>query len=404
MAAVVSGLGAVSPLGVDFDATWERIVGGHSGAGPITRFDTGAYSLRSRIAHTVDAEFGGRGADERAAGRFARLATVAAAEAVDDAGLDCEWDSERVGVAIGSGLGGLPELEDATERVGDGGRPSARFVVRFLPTMAAGHVSIALDAQGPLRAPASGCVASTRAIADAVDDIRLGRADVVVAGGAESAITPTVLAGFDAMRALSTRNDTPAAASRPFDAGRDGFVLGEGAGVIVLENREHAERRGVSPYATLAGTASAADAANLARPREDARGMGRAIERALADADTTPAAVDLVTAHATGTPRGDAHEARALRDVFGAAVPPVTAPKGAIGHTLGGAGAIEAALTAKTVETGTVPPTVNYETPDPDCDLPVVTAPTDRDVDLAVSNSAGFGGVNAALLFGRCPE
>lgn len=404
---LVTGLGAVSSLGGSLDDTWRRLLAGGSGAAELEGFDPDTYRLRSRMACAADVVFDAEGdSEDREAGRFARLAERAATEAVADAGLERggpAWRPERVGVAVGSGLGGLPGFAAATERVGAGEPISPRLVTRVLPNAAAGRVGITLDAQGPSRAPAGACAASTRAIADALDDVRLGRADLVVAGGAESALTPAALAGFDAMRALSTRNDSPRAASRPFDADRDGFVIAEGAGVLVVEAAGHARRRGATPYARLAGAAGTADATHPTRPRKDASGLSRAVERALGDADATTEAVDLVAAHATGTPAGDAHEAAALTEAF-ETVPRVTAPKGALGHALGAAGAIEAALTARSVADNTVPPTLNHETPGQQCALPVVTAPTDTSVELAVSNAAGFGGVNASLVFEEVPE
>lgn len=398
---LVTGVGLVTPLGADAEETWRAATSGTSGAGPLTRFDPDDHRLRSRIACEVDADLaGGDRVDERNAGRFTRLGVAAATDAVADSGLDPDadaWRPERVGTAIAAGMGGVPEYEAGVEAVAEGGRVSPRVLLRFLPNMAAGHVGIEFDARGPNRAPATACAAGAHAIADAVDDVRLGRADVMLAGGAESAITPTAMGGFDAMRALSTRNDAPTAASRPFDADRDGFVMGEGAGVLVLEAREHVEARGGRAYAAVAGIGVAGDATHPTAPPEDAHGLRRAMRGALDDAGVAPDAIDCVNAHATSTPRGDAHESDAIAATFDDP-PPVWAPKGALGHTLGAAGAIEAGLAARIVETGTIPPTLNHGTPDEELAVPVVTERTDAGAGTVVSNAAGFGGTNASLV------
>jgi len=397
---VVTGLGAVTPLGADAASTWTAAVGGESGAGPITRFDPDDYRLRSRVACEVDGEFTDHErVDDRSTGRFARMAVVAATEAVGDAGLDPdapEWPAERVGTAIATGFGGIPEYEAGHDAVSEGGRVSPRFLVRHLPNLAAGHVSIALDTRGPSRAPATACAAGASALADAADDVRTGRADVVVAGGCEASLTPTVVVGFDAMRAL-TRSDDPAAASRPFDADRDGFVVAEGSGVLVLEAREHARERGVEPYAELAGVGLTSDATHPTRPAADARGLRRAMATAAERAGVDR--VDVVDAHATSTPRGDAHEATAIRAATDE--PLVWAPKGALGHTLGAAGAVETLLGVRAVETGTVPPTLNHETPDEDCPVDVRTDAVDLDPGSVLCNAAGFGGTNVSLCLTR---
>ncbi len=394
---VVTGLGAVTSVGASAPATWSAVRQGESGVGAIERFDPDEYDLRARIAAETSFDPGSSDTyDERTMGRYSQLALAAALEAVDDAGLDpdgADWTPERVGTSIATGLAGLPEIESAA-----GGRPNPRFLVTALSNLAAGHVSMTLDAKGPNRAPATACAAGTHAIADAVADVRRGRADVVLAGGTDAPISPLGVGGFDAMRALSTRNDRPEAASRPFDADRDGFVLAEGSGCLVLESRDHAVDRGATSYAEISGFGLTADAYDATRPPEDAEGLGRAVERALDDAGRDPAAVDHVNAHATSTPRGDESEARAIRSVFDEP-PAVTAPKSVLGHSLGAAGAIEAVLVAKTIESGTIPPTTNLETLDDDCDVPVVTEPRDATVDVAVSTSAGFGGTNGALVF-----
>ncbi|SDC80331.1 beta-ketoacyl synthase [Natrinema hispanicum] len=400
---VVTGLGLVTPLGESVERTWTGLLEGTSGAGPITHFDPDETSLRASIACEVGTEPAAVApddrVDDRTMGRYAQFAVAATAEALEDAGFDAaspDWNAERVGTSIGSGLAGLSEIEAAA-----GARPSPSFLVSALTNLAAGHVSMTIDAKGPNRAPGTACSAGTHAIAAAADDIRRGRADVVVAGGTDAAISPLGVGSFDAMRALSTTAD-PTAASRPFDSDRDGLVLSEGCGIVVLESREHARERNATPYAAITGAGRTADAHHPTRPAESGDGLRRCLEQALSDADRESAAVDHVNAHATSTPVGDAREADALAAAFDeTGVPPTTSIKGHLGHALGAAGAIEAAVVARTIAEGTIPPTLNYETPDPACDLPVVTEPRETAVDVAVSTSAGFGGTNGALVFER---
>lgn len=392
---VVTGVGAVTPLGTSLESSWEAVLDGRSGAGPISRFDPAEENVRSRIAcETPFVPADHDGVDSRRMGRYAKYAVVAADEAVADADADTDrWPADRVGTSIGTGFAGLAEIERTA-----GQRPSSYFIPSALANLAAGHVSIHLNARGPMHAPSAACAAGTRAIGTAADAIRAGRADVMLAGGTEAAISPLGVGGFDAMRALSTRNDEPAGASRPFDADRDGFVLGDGAAVLVLETLDRALDRGAQPRAVVSGYGETADASHVTRPPEDAHGMIRCLRQALAAADREPGAVDHVNPHGTGTPRGDAHEATALNAVFDGS-PPVSSTKSHVGHTLGAAGAIESAFTVRALRTGTIPPTINYETPDPACDLPVVTAPRAEDLQVAINTSAGFGGVNAALTF-----
>ena len=403
---VVTGLGAVTPLGETLTETLHGLLAGESGAGPISRFDPDEYGVRGSIACEADGvdsavppEAAGR-IDDRTTGRYAKFAVAAALEALEDAGYDPlspDWRPERVGTSIGSGLAGLAEIEAAA-----GDRPSPSFLVSALTNLAAGHVSALVGAKGPNRAPGTACAAGTHAVADAVDDVRHGRADVAVAGGTDAAISPLGVGSFDAMRALSTRTDDPAAASRPFDADRDGRLLAEGSGVLVLESRARAADRGATPYAAVTGTGRTADAHHPTRPAESGAGLRRSLERALADADRDPDAVDHVNAHATSTRVGDAREAAALEAAFAPGdVPPTTGLKGHLGHALGAAGAIEAAVLARTIAEGVVPPTLNYETPDPDCSLPVVDEPLETPIDCAASVSAGFGGTNGALVLER---
>ncbi|MFB6303094.1 MAG: beta-ketoacyl synthase [Haloferacaceae archaeon] len=397
---VVTGVGALTPLGPDAERTWAALVRGERGVGELTRFDPAATDLASTIAGEVAFEPAAHeDVDERRTGRYAALAVAAGREALADAALDPDgsaWRPERVGMSVGSGMGGFPEAERAI----DGGRANPSFALTHLPNLAAGHLGELVGAEGPTRAPATACAAGTHAVGEALRDVRAGRADVVLAGGTDAPLSPHGVRAFDAMRALSTRTDDPPAASRPFDADRDGFAIAEGAAVLVVEAREHAVARGATPLARLAGFARTADAHHPTTPPEDARGLRRCMRRALADADRPPAAVDHVNAHAAGTPRGDSHEATAVRAVFDDP-PPVTSVKGAAGHALGASGAVETAVAVRSVREGVRPPTANYETPDPDCDVPVVAEREAADVDVVVSNSAGFGGVNGTLVVER---
>ncbi len=395
--AAVTGLGAVTPLGATVSDTWEALRATDSGITSLSRFDPAETGLRSSIAGEVTTDPTDRSViDSRAMGRYAQFAVLAAQEALLDATLAPDrdaWTAERVGVSIASGLGGFPEIEATIT----GDRVSPRFTIRYLSNLAAGHVSQTFDARGPNRAPATACAAGTHAIADALADIQTGRADIMIAGGAEAPLSPTAMRGFDAMRALSTNTEVPAQASRPFDAARDGFVMAEGAGIMILESPAHATARGVTPVARLTGAARTADAHHPTQPPDDAHGLRRCLRQALADANCAPTAVDHINAHGTGTPQGDAHEATAIRHVFNSP-PPVTGIKSLTGHSLGACGAIEAVTAAKAAATGYRPPTANYDTPDPACDLPIITSPQPITESAIVSTSAGFGGTNGALV------
>jgi 3-oxoacyl-[acyl-carrier-protein] synthase II len=395
----ITGIGAVTPVGLTARETWQGVCAGENGAGAITRFDPEETALRTDIACEVSEVVSvPEDIDDRALSRGARYGMAAMHEAIDDAGYDVtspDWDPTRVGTSIACALGGLPEIEAAAR---DGCRPSPKFLLTYLPNMVGGHVSIALDARGPARTQAAACAAGTHSLADAAMDIKQGRADVMLAGGTDAAISPLGVGSFEVMRALSGRTDDPTAASRPFDADRDGFVLGEGSGMLVLESESRARARGADIYALLTGSGLTADAHHQTQPADGGSGIRRAIERALSDADVEPDDLDHVNAHGTSTPVGDAAEATALDECFG--IPPLTtASKSQLGHTLGAAGAIDAVIAAKTIQTGRVPPTNNYETPDPDCDIPVATETTDIGAERMVSTSAGFGGTNGALVF-----
>ncbi|RIL06977.1 MAG: beta-ketoacyl-[acyl-carrier-protein] synthase II [Proteobacteria bacterium] len=406
--AVVTGLGCVTPLGTDVAATWARALAGESGVGALRRFD--ATSLPSRIAAECDPGAGPRGVPAKEARRLDRatlLALAAAEEAIADAGLDANAaDPERVGVVVGTSIGGIGTLLDAHDVLRERGpRRLSPFVVPMsLPNMTAAFVSMHGGWRGPIGCPVGACASGAQALGAAARLIERGEADVVLAGGTEAAILPLVLAGFAAMRALSVRNDDPSRASRPFDRARDGFVIGEGAGVLVLEAESSARARGARIRAVWLGYGEAADATHPASPPQDAHGARRAIERALADAGLAPADVGYVNAHATSTPAGDRAEALALRAALGAHADrvPVSATKSMTGHLLGAAGAVEAILCVRALETGELPPTTNLDDPDPDCALDhVAHKARPHAARVALSNAFGFGGVNASLLLGR---
>jgi 3-oxoacyl-[acyl-carrier-protein] synthase II len=398
---VVTGLGAVTPLGPDVETTWSRLVAGKSGAGPITAFATDGHSVR--IACEAGEFEPERWVDKRTLrrlDRFAQLAVAAARMAEADAGLDIAREPDRVGVSIATAQGGVASLAACCEQA-EARRILPSLVTAFMPNMAAGHVSMELGATGPATAPCEACAASAMAIGDGYDAIRLGRAEVMLCGGSEAGVTELAIAGFAAMRALSRRNDDPTRASRPFDAERDGFVMGEGAAVLVLEELEHALARNATIYAELAGYGVSSDAHHMTEPDPDGQGSARAIRLALEDAGLEPEAVDYVNAHASSTPLGDASETAALKLALGeskARATPVSSLKGATGHCLGAAGAIEACATVLTVQRGIIPPTISYEIPDPLCDLDYVpNVAREQPVDVAISNSFGFGGHNAVI-------
>jgi 3-oxoacyl-[acyl-carrier-protein] synthase II len=404
---VVTGMGCVSPLGGDVSATWEAATVGASGVGPLVRFD--ASELPVRIAATCADAIELRSVSAKDARRFdrcTRLALAAAEQAVADAGLDEAPDGDRIGVAIGTSIGGIETLLTAHDVLREHGarRLSPFMVPMCLPNMSSGYVSMVWGLRGPIRCPVGACATGAQAIGTAMRMIERGEADAVVAGGTDAAILPVVVAAFAAMRALSSRNGEPERASRPFDLDRDGFVIGEGAGVLVLESLERATARGARPRAALLGFGEAADAEHPASPAEDAVGARLAMERALADAGLAPAQVDYLNAHATATPAGDRSEAAAVRAVFGSHADhlPVSATKSMTGHLLGAAGAVEAILCVRSLETGVLPPTINLDRPDPACQLDHVAHKARKGAPRVVlSNAFGFGGVNASLLLGR---
>lgn len=402
---VVTGVGAISPLGLDTEQTWQALVAGRSGIRAITAFD--ARSSPVRIAGEVDGfdpvgVFGRRRA--RHLDRVVQLALVATKEAIEDSKLDVASAPERIGVVYASGIGGIRTLEDGIRTLIDRGAEwvNPYVVPMMIPNMAAGEIAMEWQLLGFNCCTVTACSASAHAIGTAFDAIRLGRADAVVTGGSEAAVTPVGIAGFAAMKALSTRNDEPQRASRPFDLDRDGFVLGEAAATLVLEEREFALRRGAPVLAELVGYGATADAYHITQPHPAGDGAVRAMDAAIADAGLSPADIDYVNAHGTSTPPNDRVETHALKRVFGAAVPLVSSTKSMTGHTLGAAGALESVFCILALQTSVVPPTVNLDHPDPACDLDyVANHARPADTRYAMTNSLGFGGHNASLIFGQ---
>jgi len=407
---VVTGLGLVTPLGTGVESTWSGAIAGKSGVGLITRFDPG--KLKTRIAAEVKDFDPLQWMDRREArrtDRYVQLALAAAEMAMRQSGLRLgtgpeQIRPERVGVILGSGIGGLASAEEAHEKALRTGfdRLSPMFVLELLSNTAAGMISIRYGAAGPNYAPVAACSTGAHALGEALWSIRTGRSDAVIAGAAEAAVTRLGIGGFEAMNALSSRNDAPQEASRPFDKERDGFVLGEGAGVLVLEEAEQARRRGATALAEVIGYAANSNASHLTQPPEDGVPAAFCIEEALRDASLNPADVEYINAHGTSTPLNDVHEARALKRAFGAHATrlAISSTKSMTGHLLGAAGSVEAALTVLTLSRGILPPTINQRTRDPDCDLDYVpNAARERRVNTALSLSFGFGGTNAVLAF-----
>ncbi len=404
--AVITGMGALTPLGESVDAFWEGLVAGRSGIGPMTLADASAYP--TKIAAEVSGFDPEQYVDRREArrmSRFSQLAVAATRQALADAGIDeGNVDGERMGVVLGNGNGGYPDIEAGVRQlVNQGGdRLSPFFFPMTLPNMAAANVSRLFGAKGPCMTVTTACAASTQSIGDAVELVRRGAADIVITGGTEAGISELGLAGFCAMRALSTRNDDPAAASRPFDANRDGFVPAEGAGILIVEALDHALARGAQVLAEVVGFGASSDAYHQFQPDEEGLGAARAITWALKDAGLAPDEVDYVNAHGTSTPLNDAAETKAIKRSFGEAAyaVPISSTKSMIGHALGGAGGMEAVVCVQTIRFGVIHPTINYETPDQDCDLNYVPNVARRaPVRTVLSNSFGFGGQNACLVF-----
>jgi 3-oxoacyl-[acyl-carrier-protein] synthase II len=407
--AVVTGLGFVTPLGRSVPVVWERLVRGDSGVGPITLFDVSGYRVQfgGQVPWTPENEDIANPKELKRLDRFTQFALASAKDAVADSGLDFSREEPyRCGVMIGSGIGGLWEFEVQEERLLHKGidKVSPFTIPKLMVNSASGHVSSLYGIKGPNFAVATACASAGNSIGSALRAIQYGDADVMVTGGSEAALTPIGLAGFQNMRALSFRGDAPQRASRPFDADRDGFVLAEGAGVVVLEELEHARRRGARIYAELKGYGASGDAGHITQPDEEGRGAGHAMEMALLDAGIPGEAVQYINAHGTSTPLGDKAETAAIKRVFGvhARRLAVSSTKSHLGHTLGASGGIELVVCALTIDRGVITPTINLDTPDPACNLDYTpNVAREARVDVSMSNSFGFGGHNASLVLAR---
>ncbi|HUG27526.1 MAG TPA: beta-ketoacyl-ACP synthase II [Gemmatimonadales bacterium] len=405
---VVTGVGMVTPVGLTTEETWSALLAGTSGAGPITKFDASRQQVR--FACEVTGFDPQQYIDRKEARRydlFAQYAIAAAHQAVTQAGLaSAVPNADRIGVVIGSGIGGMQTFEDNCRVFIEKGpdRVSPFFVPMFIPNMAAGLVSIRYGFRGPNFATVSACASSAHAIGESFRMIREGVADAVVTGGSEAAITGLTVAAFANMKAMSTRNDDPVGASRPFDKDRDGFVLGDGGAVVVLESLEHAERRGATILAEVLGYGLSGDAYHMSAPAPDGEGAQRAMQMCLEDGRIEPARVSSVNAHGTSTPLGDIAETQAVKGVFGEHARQLVfgSTKSMTGHLLGGAGALEFAVALLAATRNQIPPTINHQTPDPDCDLDCApNRMVEREVDVALSNAFGFGGHNATLAVSR---
>jgi 3-oxoacyl-[acyl-carrier-protein] synthase II len=402
---VVTGIGAVTPLGNTADEYWKNLVAGESGAGTISLFDASEFPVK--FACELKGFDPTEWVDKRKArkmDRFAQMILAAARMAEADSGIDIAAETERTGVSVATGIGGLESFQDCAYTLKDRGadRVNPQSIPAIIPNMGAAWVSMELGTRGPLSSQCTACAASNMAIGEAVDAIRLGRADVMLAGGTEAGITEVGIAGFGAMRALSRRNAEPEKASRPFDAGRDGFVMGEAGAIVVLESLDHAQARGARVYAEIVGYGVSSDAQHVTEPDPTGRHPARAIGMALRDAGVEPEAIDYINAHGTSTPLGDASETRVIKLALGdenARRTPISSTKGATGHCLGASGAIEAIACIYAVRNDVVPPTINYEVPDPECDLDYIpNEARETKVEFALSNNFGFGGHNACLV------
>jgi 3-oxoacyl-[acyl-carrier-protein] synthase II len=405
---VVTGLGLVTPLGIGTEESWSALKAGQSGIGPITQFDAAAHP--TRIAGEIkgfDPEQFIETKEIKKMDRFIHLALAASQMAVEDSGLNIDAsNAERVGVIVGAGMGGLPAIERYKEVCIERGprRITPFFIPMVIINMASGHISMRFGAKGPNSTAVTACATGSHSIGDSFRHIKLGHADAMIAGGTESVITPLGIGGFNAMKALSTRNDEPERASRPFDVDRDGFVMGEGSGVVVLETLESAEQRGARIYAEVVGYGMTGDAYHMTSPAPEGEGAARCMKLTLDDAGVSPDVVDYINAHGTATKQGDELETMAIKNVFGdhAYKLTVSSTKSMTGHLLGAAGGVEGIACILAIRDSVVPPTINLENPDPECDLDY--APNvlkKRTVNYAMSNSFGFGGTNACLLFRR---
>lgn len=403
---VVTGLGVVSPIGIGVEENWTSLLAGKSGVSQITRFDVTDYSVK--IAAEVKDFDPAQHMDPKSVKQmdlFIQYGMAAAMMAVKDAQLTIDdTNAERVGVLVGAGLGGLPNIEETHRILLEKGpkRVSPFFIPRIIVNLIPGQISIALGAKGPNLSTVTACTTGTHSIGDAAKIIARGDADVMIAGGTESTITPLGVAGFAAMKALSTANEHPEKASRPFEKNRNGFVMGEGAGIVVLESYEHARKRGAHIYAELAGYGLSADAHHMTAPAPEGEGAQRSMRNALKDAELNPDQVDYINAHGTSTQLNDLNETLAVKKVMGdhAYKLKMSSTKSMTGHLLGGAGGVEAVYTVLSLKHGILPPTINYDEPDPECDLDYVpNEPQEHTVNVALSNSFGFGGTNGTLVF-----
>ncbi|MBT7027745.1 MAG: beta-ketoacyl-ACP synthase II [Verrucomicrobia bacterium] len=403
---VITGLGVITPLGQGIGAFWENLLAGQCGIGPVTAYDTEGYACA--IAGEVK-DFDPTPAfpspkEVRRTDRFTQFAMVAGWEAINDSGLDLDTaDRDRIGAFIGSGIGGLGTMEKQHKTLLDRGpgRVSPFFIPMMILNMASGMFSLYNGLRGPNIATCSACATASHAIGEAWRTLVMDDADVMLAGGTEAAVNPIAMSGFDSMKAMSRRNDDPQHASRPFDADRDGFVMGEGSGVVVLETLEHAKARGARIYCEIAGYGNTADAHHMTSPAPGGEGGARAMRAALASGGLNPEDISYINAHGTSTPQGDVCETQAIKTVFGdhARRLAVSSTKGATGHMLGAAGSVEMAVCCKALETNIVPQTINYDTPDPNCDLDYVpNKPREMEVNAIANNSFGFGGHNACLV------
>lgn len=408
---MVTGLGVVTSLGKDVETFWGNLLAGRPGISRVTRFDPTDFP--TKVGAEIPDFEPGQYMDPKEArrnDRYTQFAVAASKLALQDSMLQAgEWNPARVGVLIGSGIGGMETIENQSRTLFERGprRVSPFMIPALIANMASGVVAIELQARGPNFSIVSACATGAHAIGESAHMIRSGRADVMIAGGSEAAITRLGYAGFCSMKAMSTSyNDTPEKACRPFDSGRDGFVMGEGAGVLILESEEHARARGARIYCELAGYACSCDAHHITMPDPEGQGLSEALEAALADGRVSKESVDYVNAHGTSTKYNDHFETRALKKVFGdhAHQLLISGTKSMTGHLLGAAGGIEAAVCCKAIETGKIPPTINYENPDPECDLNYVpNEAVEARVDVAVTNNLGFGGHNATMVFRRLP-
>lgn len=405
---VVTGLGMLTAVGNDVATTWQNLLGGKSGGGPITRFDITRFDVKFACElKGFDVTQYMERKEAKRSDLYTQYAVAASVQAMADAGLtEGSFDPERFGVIIGSGIGGLRTFEDQCETYfkNGPGRISPFFIPMFIGDIAAGVVSMRFRCKGPNYAVQSACATSSHAIGDAMRTIQYGDADLMLAGGSEAAVGPMAIGGFANMGALSNRNDSPETASRPFDLTRNGFVLGEGAGLVVLEELEHAKKRGAKIYGEVVGYRATGDAYTLTGQPDAHEGLQRSMRGALADAGLKPTDVHYVNAHGTSTPLNDPNEIRAIKKVFGphATGLNVSSTKSSTGHMLGAAGAVEAIFTAMTIKHGIIPPTINLTTPDPECDLDcTANVPVKREVHAALSNSSGFGGHNVSIALRR---